>query len=402
VIQAAANIAWALCRVGRAAELSFAIPECNSLGLSLIGGHALQNAFNAVEHGAVETVIVLENDLYRRAERSIVDRCLNRARHVVVIDHLLHETARNAEIVLPAGAFTEAEGTLVSNEGRAQRFFQLLVPEGDIQGSWQWLRDLLGASDRDPGWTTLDHVTAACANALPTLAAIPQAAPGADFRVNGAKIRRETHRSSGRTAIHAAATVHEPKPPEDPDSPLSYTMEGYYGPMPSALVPYFWAPSWNSVRAVNKFQDEMGGSLRGGDPGVRLIEPTSGATHYFDGVPEAFAKRGGDWLIVPLYEIFGSEELSRLAPAVAERIPSPYLALNADDAASLHIAEGAMVTVTLAGEVSHLLLRVRPALPAGVAGMVAGLSGPIGGLLPAWGQLTIEGGAVAAEVGHHE
>jgi NADH-quinone oxidoreductase subunit G len=245
-------------------------------------------------------------------------------------------------------------------------------------------------------------VTAACANALPTLAAIPQAAPGADFRVNGAKIRRETHRSSGRTAIHAAATVHEPKPPENPDSPLSYTMEGYYGPMPSALVPYFWAPSWNSVRAVNKFQDEVGGSLRGGDPGVRLIEPTSGATpHYFDGVPEAFAKRGGDWLIVPLYEIFGSEELSRLAPAVAERIPSPYLALNADDAASLHIAEGAMVTVTLAGEVSHLLLRVRPALPAGVAGMVAGLSGPIGSLLPAWGQLTIESGAVAGEVGHH-
>jgi NADH-quinone oxidoreductase subunit G len=118
-------------------------------------------------------------------------------------------------------------------------------------------------------------------------------------------------------------------------------------------------------------------------------------------VPEAFAKRDDRWLIVPLHEIFGSEELSRLAPAVAERIPSPYLALNADDAASLHIAEGAMVTVTLAGEVSHLLLRVRPALPAGVAGMVAGLSGPIGSLLPAWGQLTIESGAVAGEVGHH-
>ena len=126
------------------------------------------------------------------------------------------------------------------------------------------------------GWTRLDDVTAACAEALPTLAAIPQAAPGADFRVNGAKIRRETHRSSGRTAIHAAATVHEPKPPEDPDSPLSYTMEGYYGPMPVRALPYFWAPSWNSVRAVNKFQDEVGGPLRGGDPGVRLIEPHFG------------------------------------------------------------------------------------------------------------------------------
>jgi NADH-quinone oxidoreductase subunit G len=403
LIQAAANVAWALCRGGHHAELLFAVPECNSLGLGLIGGGTLQDAFDAVEQGAAETVIVLENDLYRRAERTVVDRCLDRARHVVVIDHLLHETARNAEIVLPAGAFTEAEGTLVSNEGRAQRFFQLLVPEGDIQESWRWLRDMLDASGCDSGWTRLDDVTAACANALSTFATIPQAAPGADFRVNGAKIRRETHRSSGRTAIHAEVTVHDPKPPEDPDSPLSYTMEGYYGPMPSALVPYFWAPSWNSVRAVNKFQDEVGGPLRGGDPGIRLIEPTLGAVpHYFDGVPEAFAPRAGEWLIVPLHEIFGSEELSRLAPAVAERVPQPYLALNTDDAACLHIAEGAMVTITLAGEVFHLPLKVRPGLSPGVAGMVAGLCGSIGNLLPVWGALTIDSDAVAAEADHDE
>jgi len=403
MIHAAANIAWALCRGGRQGALSFAVPECNSLGLGLIGGGTLQGAFEAVERGEVDTVVVLENDLYRRAERGAVDGCLDRARHVVVIDHLMHGTARKAEIVLPAGAFTETEGTLVSNEGRAQRFFQLLVPEEDIQGSWRWLRDLLHGSGRNSGWARLDDVTAACANALPTLASIPQAAPGADFRVNGAKIRRETHRSSGRTAIHAAASVHEPKPPEDPDSPLSYTMEGYFGPMPSPLIPYFWAPSWNSVRAVNKFQDEVGGQLRGGDPGVRLIEPTFEAVpHYFEGVPEAFAQRAGEWLIVPLHEIFGSEELSRLAPAVGERVPQSYLALNSDDAVSLHIAEGAMVTVSLAGEVSHLPVKLRPDLPPGVAGMVAGLCGSTGIFLPAWGQLTTGSGAVGDEVGHHE
>src|SRR6185437_9846742 len=244
-----------------------------------------------------------------------------------------------------------------------------------------------------------DDVTAACANALPTLAAIPQAAPGADFRVKGAKIRRETHRSSGRTAIHAAASVHDPKPPEDPDSPLSYTMEGYYGPMPSSLIPYFWAPAWNSVRAVNKFQDEMGGPLRGGDPGIRLIEPASGAVpRYFEGVPEAFAMRHGEWLIVPLHEIFGSEELSRRAPAVAERVPQPYLALNAHDASGLHIGDGAVVAIGVAGEVSHLPLRVRPDLPSGVAGLVVGLSESMGTLLPAWGTLTVP----AAQGGRHE
>ena len=36
-------------------------------------------------------------------------------------------------------------------------------------------------------------------------------------------------------------------------------MEGYYGPMPSSLIPFFWAPGWNSVQAVNKFQNEIGG-----------------------------------------------------------------------------------------------------------------------------------------------
>ena len=180
-------------------------------------------------------------------------------------------------------------------------------------------------------------------------------------------------------------------------------MEGYYGPMPAPLIPYFWAPSWNSVRAINKFKDEVGGPLRGGDPGVRLIEPPPETVlRYFDSVPEAFKQRAGEWLIVPLHEVFGSEELSRLAPAVAERVPQSYLALNASDAASLDVAEGAMVAVTLAGEVSHLPVKVRPGLAPGVAGMVFGLCGPIGSLLPAWGTLTVESASDADEAGQHE
>ena len=36
----------------------------------------------------------------------------------------------------------------------------------------------------------------------------------------------------------------------------------------------------------------------------------------------------GQWLAVPLYHIFGSEELSVLAPAIAESRPHGYVALN--------------------------------------------------------------------------
>ena len=56
-------------------------------------------------------------------------------------------------------------------------------------------------------------------------------------------------------------------------------MEGYYGEhTPPPLIPRFWAPGWNSVQALTRFQEEVNGPLRGGDPGRRLIEPSERGT----------------------------------------------------------------------------------------------------------------------------
>ena len=86
------------------------------------------------------------------------------------------------------------------------------------------------------------------------------AAPTTEFRISGLKVARQSHRYSGRTAITADVDVSEPKPPEDVDTPLSFTMEGYTGPPPSALQTRFWAPGWNSVQSLNKFQSEVAGA----------------------------------------------------------------------------------------------------------------------------------------------
>src|SRR4029079_3063665 len=66
VINAAANVAWALQAVGRAARLAFVVPECNSVGVSLLGGSSLAAAADATEREHPDTLIVLENDLFRR------------------------------------------------------------------------------------------------------------------------------------------------------------------------------------------------------------------------------------------------------------------------------------------------------------------------------------------------
>jgi NADH-quinone oxidoreductase subunit G len=390
VIQAATDATWALCRAGRTADLCFTVPECNSLGVGLMGGAHLEAAFRAVRDGRADTVILLENDLFRRQDPAAVRSFLGAARHVVVIDHLLHETAAQAEVVLPAGTFAESDGTLVNNEGRAQRFFQVFSPQGDVQESWRWLRDLMVAVGRADAaaWHGLDDVTTACARTLPMFQPILQAAPHANFRVNSEKIPRQPHRYSGRTAMRANVSVHEPKPPDDPDSALAFSMEGYSGEPPPALITHYWAPGWNSAQALNKFQEEVGGPLRGGDPGVRLLEAARGdKASYFTGVPPAFERRAGEWLIVPFHHIFGSEELSLVAPAVAERAAEPFLALQPKDAADLGIAPGEVAELWLAGAPYRLPVGLDPTLPRGIAGLPASLAGLTGIGLPTWSRI---------------
>lgn len=370
VIEAATNVALAV-----NAKLAFTAPECNSVGAHMIGGHPLSAAFQAVRDAGADTVIVLENDLYRRAPSSEVDAFLNGAAHVIVLDHLDNATTRQADLLLPAGTFAESDGTFVSSEGRAQRFFQVFVPQNEVAASWRWLKP-----DR---WQDLDDVVEAIAREIPSLTAVRRAAPLAAFRMAGAKIARSPHRESGRTAVLVNIDVNEPAPPDDPDSSLSFSMEGASVHPPGALIPFFWSPGWNSIQAVNTYQKEVGGPLRGGDAGIRILEPVAGRVQpYFSSAPAAFEPREAEWLLVSLPHIFGSDELSLAAPGIAELAVEPHVAVSAG-----FFRDGERVEVTSAEGIFRLPLRIRPELPTGVAGLSAGVP-PLGGLtLPAWGRI---------------
>jgi NADH-quinone oxidoreductase subunit G len=96
--------------------------------------------------------------------------------------------------------------------------------------------------------------------------------------------------------------------------------------------------------------------------------------------PSSIPVRDGEWLVVTLYHIFGSEELSRFSPAIAQLSPQPYVALNPEDAA------GFGSEAELFG---HRLLVTRMAdLPRGLAGVPAGIP-PFTGLdLPIWSRIS--------------
>ena len=390
VMQAAANIAWALSKPDQPAALCYTFPESNSFGLGMMESGDLQAATEALKAGEAKTLIVLENDLYRRENAAFVDNLLQSAQHLIVIDHLENATTAKADLVLPAATFAEGDGTLINNEGRAQRFFQVYMPKEPIQESWRWVRDLIKISRTTETleWNNLDDILASLAQALPEFKSITEIAPPASFRIDGEKVPRQSFRFSGRTSMLAKINVSEPKPPDDPDLALAFSMEGYEGNPPPPLIPRYWAPGWNSVQALNKFQAEVGGPLKGGNPGKRLIEPpaTSKIT-YFSQVPEAFKPNQEQWLVLPVYYIYGSEELSVLSPGVAERMPQPYLGINPADAGEKKLEEGQTLQFML-GEIQlELPVKLIDSLPRGVAGLPAGLPDMSGLVLPTWGSL---------------
>jgi NADH-quinone oxidoreductase subunit G len=388
VLEATLNVAHALHARGKTGELCLIVPEVNSLGLALINadrnGCDLDAAFASVERGEADTLVVLENDLYRRADRARVDALLDQVR-LIVLDHQSHATAARAEVVLPAGSFAESDGTVVSHEGRAQRYFKVYEPgyydpHSVIRQSWEWL-DELRESGPLTEWRGFDQLTAAVAQALPALREFVHAAPAARFRMRGLKVAREPHRYSGRTAMRANLSVHEPRQPQDSDTALAFSMEGHNGTQagtrPGALIPYAWAPGWNSPQSWNKLQDEIGGHLQGGDPGIRLIEPPAGgaAARYDDAIPGAFVARAGEWQALPLAHIFGSEELSARAAPLAALIPAAYVALHPAEADALEAQENSTLEVSLPGETVLLPLRRRSDLPRGTVGLAIGVPG---------------------------
>jgi NADH-quinone oxidoreductase subunit G len=404
VVQAAWSVALALHKRGKPVKLAMVMPECNSAGAALLGGQPLEAAFDALDAGRADVVIVLENDVTRRAvirTNGLDGRC---AAHDgvfwIAIDHLDNGCTRAADAVLPAATFAEGDGTLVNHEGRAQRHYQIFVPGGMVQESWRWVRDIARGLDgaRQPsleamvGWSGLDDVVGDLCRELPVFRPIEETLPASNLRIAGRKIPRQPERYSGRTAMVANVAMHEPPPPVDPDSPFAFTMEGSHNTVPPSLQPQVWAPGWNSNQALNKFQEEVGGPLRDELIGPRLIEPVNGGSSApgIGTVPPAFRPRAEEWLALPRYEIFGSEELSASAAALSTRIPSMSVAMHPDDAGRMGWAAGERLQLSLHREGIRLPLVVDEAVPRGTVTVSRlGECRPLP--LPGWCRIQKEG-----------
>ncbi|MES2504729.1 MAG: NADH-quinone oxidoreductase subunit NuoG [Myxococcota bacterium] len=222
------------------AKLCYVLPASNSFGLTLMQPKAL----TALPDNAHAIVV----------EQSLPEDVLQKFAHLTVIDYLPSETSAKANMAYGCASFAETTGTLVNHEGRVQRFYSVFERREKRPESWRILRDLGGFV-----WDNVDALCADLIKQFPIFVPFFKQAHGAEFKIKGEKIARQTSEFSGRTAIHTKISMHEPAPQADPDSPFAYSMEGYHGDMPPDLAASYWKPGWNSLQAFNSMPHTTSG-----------------------------------------------------------------------------------------------------------------------------------------------
>jgi NADH-quinone oxidoreductase subunit G len=127
---------------------------------------------------------------------------------------------------------------------------------------------------------------------------------------------------------------------------------------------------------MNKYLDEPNGKMKGGDAGIRLIEPIKNAkTTYFKANIQPIELMKGEFLIVPVYQIFGSDEMSSAASALSQRIPEPFVYLNPKDAEMLKLEADALVQLEIENTILTIKVRTEASINQGMAGLSVNLPG---------------------------
>jgi formate dehydrogenase major subunit len=109
-----------------------ALPGLTSLGMS-----------HQARHGNFRGLLIFgEDPVVTDPDRNKVAQGMRAMDLLVVIELSMTETAKMADIILPAASFAEKQGTFTNCERRVQLIHQAVTPPGEAKVDWQILKEL--------------------------------------------------------------------------------------------------------------------------------------------------------------------------------------------------------------------------------------------------------------------
>lgn len=106
-------------------------------------GLTIVEMIHAAHEGKVKAIYVMgENPMMSDPDVNYVKEALENVDFLVVQDIFLSETARLADVVLPAASFAEKTGTLTNSERRVQLWRKAIEPVGESRPDWEIICDM--------------------------------------------------------------------------------------------------------------------------------------------------------------------------------------------------------------------------------------------------------------------
>jgi len=276
-----------------------------------------------LEPGALKALYVMGAD--PAADYPASRAALEELGLLVVQDLFLTETARLADVVLPAAAFAEYEGTFTNTERRVQRFYPAVAAPGEARPDWWILTGLARELGYDWGYQVAGDVLAEIIRVVPIYAGVTEEALGLP-------------RSQGRPPV--SKIIYEG---------TRYEYLGDTG--------YQW-PS------------------RAGDPEARFeltwVEPDP-----------ILAPRDGELLLVPITRLYDRGTLISRSAILEPLIPQAHVLVSRVDAERLGLRSGDRVRVEFEGGSFETVMEVDGHAPAGVVLLPRNLGIAVGTWQPA-------------------
>jgi NADH-quinone oxidoreductase subunit G len=124
---------------------------------------------NAAAAGRVQGLVLLGADpLTGYPDRQLARKAVQGAGFVVAVDTFLNDSAKLADVVLPAAGYAERSGTTTNIEGRVSRLGQKIVPPGNAWADWMIAAELAVRLGADLGLESLEGITAEIARLAPS------------------------------------------------------------------------------------------------------------------------------------------------------------------------------------------------------------------------------------------
>jgi formate dehydrogenase alpha subunit len=106
--------------------------------LSSRTGLRIPEMFDAILAGDVTTMYIMgEDPVLTDADANHVRKAISSLEFLVVQDIFLTETAKYANVVLPAACYAEKDGTFTNTERRVQRVRKAVEPPGQARADWE-------------------------------------------------------------------------------------------------------------------------------------------------------------------------------------------------------------------------------------------------------------------------